>query len=61
MRIGKNFSAPLRRAEDRDSGAVGERGKGWGFVEQDKGSAVRHGIFALFPNELTAFSPLEQS
>ncbi len=61
MRIGKNFSAALRRAEERDSGTVGERGKGWRFVEQDKGSAVRQGIFALFLNELTAFSPQEKS
>ena len=60
MRIGTNFPAPLWRAEDRDSGAVGERGKGWWFVEQDKGSAVRHGIFAIFPHELSAFSSLEQ-
>jgi hypothetical protein len=34
-----------------------ERGKARSFVEQDKGPAVRCGIFAGFLNELAAFSP----
>ncbi len=32
-----------------------EVGRGREFVEQDKGPAVRHGIFGGFGNELTAF------
>ena len=57
MRIFRNFSAALRRAERVGSEAVLERGKGGSFVEQDKGPAVRHGIFGGFSNELAAFPP----
>ncbi len=57
MRIFRNFSAAWRRAERVDSEALLDRGKGWSFVEQDKGPAVRYGIFAGFLNELTAFLP----
>ena len=61
MRIFRNFSAALRRAERADSEGALERGKGRSFVEQDKGPAVRHGIFGGFSNELAAFSPRRRS
>jgi hypothetical protein len=61
VRILGNFSAALRRAERLDSEGGLERGKGRSFVEQDKGPAVRCGLFAGFSNELTAFPPRRQS
>ena len=61
MRIFRNFSAALRRAERGDLEVELERGKGRSFVEQDKGPAVRHGIFGGFSNELTAFPPRRRS
>jgi len=64
MRTARIFSAASRRAEDSDFGVEGGTGKKRRFVErfvaQDKGSAVRHGIFAAFRNELAAFSPQKQ-
>ncbi len=57
MRIFLNFSAALRQAERVDWEAELERGKGRSFVEQDKGPAVRHGIFTGLLNELAAFPP----
>ena len=60
MRIFRNFSAALRRAEESDSEGASEQGKGPSFVEQDKGPAVRCGIFGGFSNELTAFPPRRQ-
>jgi hypothetical protein len=51
-----SFSAVLRRADKSFLRAVWECGKGHSFVEQDKGPAVRYGIFAEFPNELAPFS-----
>ena len=61
MRIFRNFSAALRRAESMDLEAVLERGKGESFVEQDKGPAVRCGIFGGLLNELGAFPPRRRS
>jgi hypothetical protein len=60
MTIIRNFSAALRRAERLDSEGELEGGKGRSFVEQDKGPAVRCGIFGGFSNELTAFPPRRQ-
>jgi hypothetical protein len=57
MRIFRNFSAVLRRAERVDLEVELETGKGRSFVEQDKGPAVRCGIFGGFSNELAAFPP----
>jgi len=50
-----NFSAAMRRADKRGFEGMGVRGKSRSFVVQDKGTAVRYGIFGLFPNELAAF------
>jgi hypothetical protein len=50
-----NFSDALRRAERVHWEAELERGKGLLFVEQDKGPAVRCGIFPGLLNELAAF------
>jgi hypothetical protein len=68
MRIFRNFSAGLRRTERVDWKSELEWGKGrleWGkgrsFVEQDKGPAVRCGIFGGLLNELAAFPPRRQS
>jgi hypothetical protein len=61
VRIFRNFSAALRRAEIRNSEDALERGKGRSFVEQDKGPAVRCGIFGGLLNELAAFPPRRQS
>lgn len=61
MRIFWNFSAALRRAERMVlEGSLG-RGKGRSFVEQDKGPAVRCGIFGGLLNELAAIPPWRQS
>jgi hypothetical protein len=38
-----------------------ERREGQSFVEQDKGPAVRCGIFGGLLNELAAFPPRRQS
>ena len=61
VRIFRNFSAAWRRAERLDSEGELERVEGRSFVEQDKGPAVRCGIFAGFFNELAAFPPRRQS
>jgi hypothetical protein len=61
VRIFRNFSAALRRAERMVLENVWERGKGGSFVEQDKGPAVRCGIFGGLLNELTAFPPRRRS
>ena len=61
MRIFKNFSAALRRAEKADWKGALERREGQSFVEQDKGPAVRCGIFGGLLNELAAFPPRRQS
>jgi len=59
MTIIRNFSAALRRAERLDSEGELEGGKGRSFVEQDKGPAVRCGVFGRLSNELAAF-PLQR-
>ena len=61
MSIFRNFSAALRRAERVDLEVELERGEGQSFVEQDKGPAVRCGIFGGLLNELAAFPPRRQS
>jgi hypothetical protein len=61
VRIFGNFSAALRRAERVDSEDELETGEGRSFVEQDKGPAVRCGIFGGLLNELAAFPPRRQS
>ena len=61
MRNFSNFSAALRRAVSGDLEFELERGEGRSFVEQDKGPAVRHGIFGGFSNELAAFPPRRRS
>jgi hypothetical protein len=61
VRTFTNFSAAWRRAERADWKGGLERGKGRSFVEQDKGPAVRYGIFGGLLNELTAFPPRRQS
>ena len=61
MRIFRNFSAALRRAERVDWKSELEWVKGRSFVEQDKGPAVRCGIFGGLLNELAAFPPRRQS
>ncbi len=50
----RNFSA-VSGARDQDDCLRELEGKGRSFVEQDKGPAVRYGIFEVFFNELTAF------
>src|SRR6266851_5650054 len=51
------ISPPLLRHAERWIGGRGWwRGKGRSFVGQDKATAVRYGIFCVFPNELAAFS-----
>ena len=61
VKIAGNFSAVLRRAERVSLEAVSGRGKVRSFVGQDKGSAVRHGIFAGFSNDRADFSPRRRS
>jgi hypothetical protein len=61
VRIFRNFSAALRCAENAVLEVELERGKGWSFVEQDKGPEVRCGIFGGLLNELAAFPPRRQS
>jgi len=61
VRVFRNFSAALRRAERTDSEGALERGEGRSFVEQDKGPAVRCGIFGGLLNELAAFPPKRKS
>jgi hypothetical protein len=61
VRVFRNFSAALRRAEGISFEAVLGRGKGQSFVVQDKGPAVPCGIFGGFSNELVAFPPRRQS
>jgi hypothetical protein len=61
VRIFGNFSAALLRAEREDLEVELDRGKGRSFVEQDKGPAVRCGIFGGLLNELAAFPPRRQS
>jgi hypothetical protein len=55
MRIFLNFTAAWRRADESNSGEGFGHAEGREFVEQDKGPAVRHGIFGGLLNELTAF------
>jgi hypothetical protein len=61
VRIFRNFSAALRRAEGANWKGGLERGEDELFVEQDKGPAVRCGIFGGLLNELAAFPPRRQS
>ena len=61
MRSFLNFSAALRRAEGVVREGALEMGEGRSFVEQDKGPAVRCGIFGGLLNELAAFPPRRQS
>jgi hypothetical protein len=61
MKFAGNFSAAFAARGRVDWRARLEEGKGRSFVVQDKGTAVRYGIFGLFPNELAAFSPRSQS
>ena len=61
MSIFRNFSAALAARGEMDWRAELVEGKGRSFVVQDKATAVRYGIFGLFPNELAAFSPRSQS
>jgi conjugative transfer signal peptidase TraF len=57
MTIVRNFSAALRRAGRLDWEGELEGGKGGSFVEQDKGPAVRCGIFAGFSKRTHRLSP----
>jgi hypothetical protein len=59
MRVSVDLSRAWRRIGGSGGGVVGERERGGWFVEQDKGSAVPHGIFDPFRNELTAFFVME--
>jgi len=43
-----NIFSHFASRTDRESDVVGERGKGRSFVEQDKATAVRYGIFDAF-------------
>jgi len=52
VRIFRNFSAALRRAERVDSKGTWQSGKGRSFVQQDKGPAVRCGIFGRIDESL---------
>jgi hypothetical protein len=61
MRVSGDLGRAWRRIGGSGGGVVGERERGGWFVEQDKRSAVRHGIFDPFRNELTAFSVMKQS
>ena len=61
MRITDNFSAAFAARGRMDWKVELERGKGWSFVVRDKATAVRYGIFCVFPNELAAFSPRRES
>ena len=57
MSFDKGLVTVLGAAERVDSEAGFGAGKGREFVEQDKGPAVRYGIFGGLLNELAAFSP----
>ena len=57
MKFAGNFSAAFAAGGRMDWKVELERGKGRSFVVQDKATAVRYGIFGLFPNELAAFFP----
>jgi hypothetical protein len=51
-----NISRRFALRAETESAAMGKRGGGASFVEQDKATAVRYGIFDAFSNELAAFS-----
>jgi hypothetical protein len=55
MRIFRNFTAAWRRADEKGLERGFGEGEGREFIEQDKGPAVRHGIFGGLCNELRAF------
>jgi len=59
--IFRNFSAAFAARGAMDWRAELVEGKGRSFVVQDKATAVRYGIFGLFPNERTAFSSWSRS
>jgi hypothetical protein len=61
MRFAGNFSAALAARGRVDWKVDEEWGKGRSFVEQDKATAARYGIFGLFLNELAAFSQRSES
>ena len=61
MKFAGNFSAAFAARGRVDWKVELERGKGQSFVVQDKGTAVRYGIFCVFHNELAAFSPRRRS
>jgi len=56
-----DFSGEQNCAQKRNRNAAKEVGRGREFVEQDKGPAVRHGIFGRLCNELTAFAGRRRS
>jgi hypothetical protein len=56
-----NFSAAFAARGIVDWKMELERGQVRSFVVQDKATAVRYGIFGVFPNELAALSPQRPS
>jgi hypothetical protein len=56
MSFDRGLGTVVGAAETADFEEGFEVGKGREFVEQDKGPAVRHGIFGRLLNELAAFS-----
>jgi hypothetical protein len=56
MSSDRGFAALIGAAERADLGVGFKAGRGREFVEQDKGPAVRHGIFGGLLNELAGFS-----
>jgi hypothetical protein len=61
MSFDKGLATVFGAAERADSETAFEAGKEGEFVEQDKGPAVRHGIFGRLLNELTALSRRRRS
>ena len=61
MSFARGLAVQIGPAERGDWDAGFGVGKDGEFVEQDKGPAVRHGIFDGLLNELAAFSPRRAS
>ena len=58
---GVSISRRFATLAETECEAMRNRGNGASFVEQDKATTVRYGIFNVFSNELAAFSPRGRS
>jgi hypothetical protein len=61
MNSRSDFCGERYYAQKPEWNAEKEVGRGREFVEQDKGPAVRHGIFGGFSNVLAAFAGRKRS